>query len=175
MRFCVFIVHKFWLFQPIRDLKLWGNRSSVCTITYLIVWSRRQITQQKTVGYTRCVSVPINWLWSEIQLCTKRADLHYVMGQFEENNVPVLELLVSAKVAVKKEVVLNVKSAQSWCLLAVAISTNTVELQICLHESSKINKYVVPLFHKESVNSIFTPWTNSRLSFSFCIVIASVD
>ena len=29
--FCVFIFQKFWLFQPVRNIKYWGNGSGVCT------------------------------------------------------------------------------------------------------------------------------------------------
>ena len=46
-------------------------------------------------------------------LCTKRTDLHHVMGMFEEINVRVLKLNVSPKFALMKQVVLNVFSAQS--------------------------------------------------------------
>ena len=34
-RFCVLIVQTFWLFQPVRDIKFWGNGSGVCTRTHL--------------------------------------------------------------------------------------------------------------------------------------------
>ena len=32
-RICVFIVQNFWLSQSLRDIKLWGNGSCVCTVT----------------------------------------------------------------------------------------------------------------------------------------------
>ena len=53
------------------------------------------------------------------------------------------------------------------CLPAVAVSTNSLELQISAHESSKTSRYLVPLFFKELINSKCTPWTNSRLKNSF--------
>ena len=46
-------------------------------------------------------------------MCTKRAELHHVMGRFERINVRVLELNVSPKFALMKQVVLNVRSTQS--------------------------------------------------------------
>ena len=46
-------------------------------------------------------------------MCTKRTDLHQMTGRFEENNVRVLELNVSPMFALMKQVVLNVKNAQS--------------------------------------------------------------
>ena len=44
-RFCVFIVQNVWLFQPFRDIKFWGNGSGVCTITWSIVCTWRQVIQ----------------------------------------------------------------------------------------------------------------------------------
>ena len=46
-------------------------------------------------------------------MCTKRTDLHHVTGLFEENNVRVMELKISPKFALIRQVVLNVYSAQS--------------------------------------------------------------
>ena len=66
-----------------------------------------------TVGYRRCVSIPINYLWSETQLRTKCADLHHVKGRVVENKVRVLELNVSRKFALMKPVLLDVNSTQS--------------------------------------------------------------
>ena len=59
-RFCVFIVHNFWLFQPVQDLKLWGNGSGVCTILKSVVCAWQQINQQMTEGNRRCISVSVN-------------------------------------------------------------------------------------------------------------------
>ena len=48
------------------------------------------------------------------------------------------------------------------CLPAVAMSTNSLELQISANEASKLSRYLVPLFIIELINSKCTPQTNSR-------------
>ena len=60
------------------------------------------------------------------------------------NYVCVLELNVSPKLDFMKQIVLFVDTT------AVAISTDAFELQNFLHESSKVNKYFVPLFFNQS-------------------------
>ena len=78
-----------------------------------------------------------------------------------------LLLNVFSLFALVKKVVFNV--LQPRCLIAVAMSTKAFELQISSQESSKINKYFVPLFFIKSINSKFTPRKNSRYSMAFCI------
>ena len=92
--------------------------------------------------------------------------LHYVTGRLEENNVSVLQLNVSSWFALVKKVVFNVDCAETPKSPAVAMSTKAFELQNSSQESSNHNKYFVPLFFKESINSKFTPCTNSRFSIS---------
>ena len=46
-------------------------------------------------------------------MCTKRPDFYHVTGRFEENNVRVVELNVSPKFYMMKQVVLKKYSAQS--------------------------------------------------------------
>ena len=79
-------------------------------------------------------------------MCTKRTDLHHTTRRIEKNNVRVLEPNVSAKIALMKQVVLNVNSTQSTVFAMVALSTNAFELQISSHESQKINKYFLTFF-----------------------------
>ena len=110
---CAFIVQKFRLFQSVRKKKLWGNGSGVCTKTWSIVCSRRQVNQWMTPENRCCVSKPVNKHWSETQLCTKRADLHHVTGRVGGNNVRVLELNVWRKLALMKQVVPYVNTTQS--------------------------------------------------------------
>ena len=65
-----------------------------------------------------------------------------------------------------KKFVFNVDYAQTPMSPSGAMSTKAFELQISSQESSKINKYFVPLFFSESMNSKFTPCTNSRFFFA---------
>ena len=50
---------------------------------------------------------------------------------------------------------------------AVEMSTKAFELQISSHESSKINKYFVPLFFNESINSKFFHAQTREFRFVF--------
>ena len=66
-----------------------------------------------TLGYRRCISIPINKLWFKTQLYTKHGDSRHVTGRFEENIVRVSELNVSPKFVLVEQDVLNVKSTQT--------------------------------------------------------------
>ena len=58
--FCVFIVQIFEMLQAFIDMKIWRSGSCVCAVTQAVVCSWRHFIQQMTVGYTRCISKPIN-------------------------------------------------------------------------------------------------------------------
>ena len=58
----------------------------------------------------------------------------------------VLELNVSPKFALMKQVVLNVKRLNPHCLPVVAISTKAFDMQISSDESTKNNKHFVSCF-----------------------------
>ena len=87
------------------------------------------------------------------QLCTERADLNHGMGRFEENNMRVLELNVSPKFALMKQVLFDITSNQSTESSSAAFPTVVFESKISPHELSKIKKHFVPLFFNESINS----------------------
>ena len=97
------------------------------------------------------------------RLCTKRTDLHHVT-RFEGNKVRVLELNVSPKFVLMKQVVLNVKRAQP------TMSSNSCNINkrswfvIFFTGNVKGRQVVCTVFFSE----FFTPWTNSGFLIYFC-------
>ena len=100
-----------------------------------------------TVGKKCCVSIPVNWIRSESQLCTEGTDLHHVTWRFEENNVRVLELNVSPKFAQMKQVVAIVRTTQPTKFSSTSkINKRFFELQISSNESPEKNDYYITFF-----------------------------
>ena len=62
---------------------VWGNGSVGCTVTYLIYCSSRQVNQRMTRKNRCCVSISVNYVRTETQLCTKRTDLNHITVGFE--------------------------------------------------------------------------------------------
>ena len=67
----------------------------------------------------------------------------------------VLELNVSPKFALMKQVLLNLNSIQSTMSAASSNINKYLKMQFFSHESSKGNKYFVPLFFNDSMKSKF--------------------
>ena len=169
-RMSVFIVQIFQMLQVVGYIKIWWNISAVCAVAWAIVCSRRQINQQKKKRYRFCILIPVNEsCWSKSQLYTYCSNLMHLSRGLKKTmcvfcsstSLPGLFWLIRLCLMY---IVLN-----SQCLPAEAMSTNSLELQISAYESSKMSRYLVLLFFKELINSKCTPWTNSRLSISFCM------
>ena len=89
--------------------------------------------------------------------CTSRGDLKRTMCVFcSSTSLP--SLLWWNKLCLMY-IALNPR-----CLLAVARSTNSLELKLLHMSNQKKSRHLVPLFFEEFINSKGTPWTNLRLS-----------
>ena len=58
--FCILIVQRLQLLQAFGENSFWRKGSSVSAATKSIVCSWQLVNQQMTVGYRRCVSIPVN-------------------------------------------------------------------------------------------------------------------
>ena len=126
-----------------------------------------QSTTERTVQKLLLDSNQLALIW--FLMCTKWIDFHHITGRFEEKKVRVLELNVSPRFALMKQVVLIIISTQP------TESSGSSNIDKCFWTTSfftwivTVNSWFVPLFLIESTISKFTPWANSTSSFSFCI------
>ena len=136
-----------------------------------VAFSWWDVNKKMSIVKRSCVSIPVNWFWSQSNLCTKRSETHHVTGRNEENNERVLEFNVSPTIALINKLCLVKNSTQSRMSSSSSSISNCCWLAYCSERIVKIDKYFATLFlaslHIQSLH--LAPWTNSRFSICFCI------